>query len=81
MRLNLRRQRCIRGFSCKDMARLFNISTSYYYKIESGSRNAKYDLAVDLAEFFSCNTLQEMDKLFYVYDNYEQFQEQLMAED
>ena len=57
MRLNLRRQRYLRGFSCKDMARLFNISTSYYYKIESGTRNAKYELAMNIADFFSCTTL------------------------
>ncbi len=74
MRLNLKRCRTVKGLTSKDMARLFGISASYYYKIESGTRNARYDLALKIAEYFACETLEDLKKLFFMFENYQQYE-------
>jgi putative transcriptional regulator len=61
MRSNLRNLRNKNKLSVVDMAQKLNISTSFYYKIESGVRNPTISLAKQI-----CNIIQgNMDEIFF----------------
>ncbi len=40
------------GLSCDDMAKILNISKSYYWQIENQNRRLYYDVAVKIAAIF-----------------------------
>lgn len=44
----------------KEMAKEIGVSTSYYYKIESGYQNPSYDFLVKLKERFPKVNIDEM---------------------
>lgn len=60
MRMMLKNTRLAKKISVSEMARRLNISTSFYYKIEQGSRNPTISLAKDIADILGCT----MDELF-----------------
>ena len=59
--VQLKTERKIRNLSCNTMARLLNISKTYYWQIENGDRRLTYDLAMKLAKIFKTTP----DNLFY----------------
>lgn len=61
MRSKMKKLREDRGLSVEEMALSLGISTSHYYKIESGIRNPNFMLAGKIAKFFNSN----VDKLFF----------------
>jgi len=50
-----------KGLSVDEIAGKFNISSSYYYKIEAGTRNPTMHLAKKIADFFN----KEIEELFF----------------
>jgi putative transcriptional regulator len=48
MRYNLKVARRLSGYKPADMARKLNISLSFYYKIEAGSRDPSFSLAIEI---------------------------------
>lgn len=60
MRMMLKNTRIAKKISVSEMARRLNISTSFYYKIEQGSRNPTISLAKDIADILGCT----IDELF-----------------
>lgn len=56
----------------KEMAKEIGVSTSYYYKIESGYQNPSYDFLVKLKERFSEVNINEMffDKTKHQWERY-----------
>lgn len=61
MREKLKRLRLNKGLTVDEVAYKFNISSSYYYKIEAGTRNPTMHLAKRIADFFD----QEIEELFF----------------
>lgn len=61
MRSKMKKLREDRGLSVEEMAISLGISTSHYYKIESGIRNPNFMLAGKIAKFFNSN----VDRLFF----------------
>ncbi len=41
------------GLSCDDMAKILNMSKSYYWQIEHQNRRLYYDVAVKIAAIFN----------------------------
>ncbi len=52
MYIILKRFRKIRGYSCKDMARMLKISVPYYCQLENGKRTLTYVMAVKISSIF-----------------------------
>lgn len=48
-------------YSCKYMANILNISKTYYWQLENGTRRITYDMAIKIAKFFNMTP----DQLFY----------------
>lgn len=61
MRKIMKQMREERGLSVKEVAEALKISESHYYKIESGLRSPKFELAGEFARFFGTN----VDELFF----------------
>lgn len=61
MRTNLKTLRKKKKLSVKNIAHILGISTSHYYKIESGIRNPNFVLAGKIASLFNCS----VDDLFF----------------
>jgi putative transcriptional regulator len=61
MRKIMKKLREERGLSVGEMAFILGISTSHYYKLESGIRNPNFVLAGKIAKFFNSN----VDELFF----------------
>ncbi len=61
MRKKLRKLRLDKGLTVDEIAGEFNISSSYYYKIEAGTRNPTMNLAKRIADFFN----KEIEELFF----------------
>lgn len=59
----LRRARKEYKYSVDDMAEILGISKSYYYQIESNSRNLDYIMAVRISAIFGLKP----DDMFYYY--------------
>lgn len=57
----LKKLRNQQKYSCEYMAKILNISKTYYWQIENGTRRVPYDMAIKLAEFFHTTP----DHLFY----------------
>lgn len=49
------------NYSCKDMGSMLNICVSYYWQIESGTRNLYYEQAKQIAKIFNLKP----DDIFY----------------
>ena len=49
---NLKKLRQENKYSHQDMAKKIGISKTYYYQIETCTRNLKYELAVKIASIF-----------------------------
>ena len=60
VRYVLKRQRKKKGYTPADMARKLKISTSYYYKIEAGSRNPTLELSNKIRDILEVS----IDELF-----------------
>lgn len=61
MRNKMKKLREERELSVSEIADFLSISTSHYYKIESGIRNPNFILAGKIAKFFNSN----VDDLFF----------------
>ena len=61
MRSNLKKLRKKHNLSVSDIARKLNISTSFYYKIESGDRNPTMLLAKQICNIIHAN----VDEIFF----------------
>ncbi|WP_068983900.1 helix-turn-helix transcriptional regulator [Lysinibacillus xylanilyticus] len=61
MRSNLKTLRQKKKLSVKKISQILGISTSHYYKIESGIRNPNFILAGNIAELFNCS----VDEIFF----------------
>lgn len=48
----LKKLRIKNNYSCKDMASMLNISSSYYSQIENRKKTLTYKLAFDIAKIF-----------------------------
>lgn len=64
MRKRLKELREERNLSVEEISKELGISASHYYKIESGIRNPKFNLAGRFANFFGTN----VDELFFEND-------------
>ncbi len=49
---NLEKLRIEKGYSIRDIAKIINISSSYYCQLENGDRRLYYDLAIKIAKVF-----------------------------
>ena len=63
MRSKLKELRIAGRHTVDDMASRFNISSSYYYKIESGTRNPTMNLAKNISDFFN----KEIGEIFFTH--------------
>ncbi|WP_432407677.1 helix-turn-helix transcriptional regulator [Wukongibacter sp. M2B1] len=61
MRAELKKYRLEKKLSVSQIASIFKISSSFYYKIESGIRNPNIKLAKDIADYFG----KDMKELFF----------------
>lgn len=61
MRTKLKNLRKKKKLSVKRISQILEISSSHYYKIESGIRNPNFILAGKIAELFNCS----VDDLFF----------------
>jgi len=61
MRTNLKDLRKKKKLSVKKISHMLGISTSHYYKIESGIRNPNFILAGKIAAIFNCS----VDDIFF----------------
>lgn len=61
MRTNLIKLRKKKKLSVNKISQLLGISTSHYYKIESGVRNPNFILAGKIAKLFNCT----VDEIFF----------------
>jgi len=64
LRVELKKSRLEKRLSVPKTARIFKISSSFYYKIESGIRNPSIKLAKDIADYFE----KDMKELFLMND-------------
>lgn len=64
MREKLKILRLQKELSVAEIARKFGISSSFYYKIEAGTRNPTMHLAKQIADFFD----REIEELFFNQD-------------
>jgi len=68
MRYNLKTARRIKGLTPKDMADKLDISLSFYYKIEAGTRDPSLGLAFKIADVLEYDDLRELyERLHYSY--------------
>ncbi len=51
--IELKKLREKKGLTCHDMAKLLNISKSYYWQLENGKRNLYYNLAKQISQIFA----------------------------
>lgn len=49
------------NYTCRDMARMLNISPGFYWQVEHQTRRLTYDLAIQIAKVFHLKP----DDLFY----------------
>ena len=63
----LKRSREEKKYTCKDMAEMLNISTSYYSQIENGKRNLDYKMAVRISSIFGLTPADIFYKYFEKY--------------
>lgn len=61
MRTKLKNLRKKKKLSVKGISQILEISSSHYYKIESGIRNPNFILAGKIADLFNCS----VDDLFF----------------
>ena len=61
MRTTLIELRNKKNLSVKEIAQIFDISESFYYKIEAGTRNPNFELTKKIADFFE----KDIDKIFF----------------
>lgn len=61
MRIELKNARQQKGLDVSDIAKILNISASFYYKIESGIRNPNIQLAKKMSDFFQ----RDIEDLFF----------------
>jgi len=61
VRENLKNKREKKGWSVSEISKLLGISTSHYYKIESGIRNPNFILAGKIAKLLDSN----VDEIFF----------------
>lgn len=61
MRIKLKVKREKKGWSVAEISELLGISTSHYYKIESGIRNPNFILAGKIANLLDSN----VDEVFF----------------
>jgi len=61
MRDSLKKARIENGFTVVDISKKLNISTSFYYKIESGLRNPTITLAKEVSKLLK----KDIDSLFF----------------
>ena len=57
----LKELRKLHNYTIKDMAKMLNISTAYYWQIENNKRNLYYKMAIDIAKIFNLKP----DDIFY----------------
>ena len=57
----LKKQRLQKKYSFNDMAKLLNISKTYYWQLEHNQRRISYDMAFKIAALFD----KKPDDLFY----------------
>lgn len=57
----LKKMRISKNISCKDISGVLNISKTYYWQIENGSRRLSYELAKKIAKIFNLKP----DDIFY----------------
>jgi DNA-binding XRE family transcriptional regulator len=57
----LKELRKLHNYTIKDMAKMLNISTAYYWQIENNKRNLYYKTAIDIAKIFNLKP----DDIFY----------------
>ena len=57
----LKELRKLHNYTIKDMAKMLNISTAYYWQIENNKRNLNYKMAIDIAKIFNLKP----DDIFY----------------
>ena len=60
MRFNLKTARRLKGYTPQDMAEVLGISASFYYKIEKGSSNPSFKLALRVADVLEYDDLREL---------------------
>ena len=53
------------GYTNEEMAKMLDISKSYYWQIENGARRVSYDLAIKIAKIFELKP----DDVFYEHYN------------
>lgn len=63
----LRRARKEYKYTAKDMAKILQISESYYYQIENGQRKLDYIMAVRISSIFK---LKPDDMFYYYFKDY-----------
>lgn len=57
----LKKLRKEKNYALNDMAKLLNISKTFYWQLESEKRRLSYDMAIKIADIFSLKP----DDLFY----------------
>ncbi len=60
MRFNLKCARRVKRLNQDEMAKILDISKSFYYKIENGSRNPSLKLAFKIADVLEHNDIKEL---------------------
>ena len=60
MRFNLKTARRLKGYTPQDMAETLGISASFYYKIEKGSTNPSFKLALKIADLLDYKDVREL---------------------
>ncbi len=59
--VELKRRRLEKKYTCNDMAKILNISKTFYWQIENKKRKLTYEMAIKIADIFNTKP----DKLFY----------------
>jgi len=67
LRFNLRCARRVKNLDHDKISAMLNISKSFYYKIENGTRNPTLKLAFKIADILEYDDVRE---LFEIDDNY-----------
>ena len=58
---SLKEKREVLGFSCGQMAKMLNISKTFYWQIENCERRLSYEMALKIADIFRLKP----DDIFY----------------
>ncbi len=61
MYTKLKELRLKKKYTVEDMGRLLNLSSSYYWQLENGTRNLYYDQAIKIAKVFN----KKPDQIFF----------------